>query len=62
MTMDPEETLPPEAPPTIPAPPPEGYYKLPHPILFEPGEPASAEEIERSVRSWDGFASPDLDD
>jgi hypothetical protein len=47
--VDPDQTLPPDGPPTIPAPPPSGAYEFDWAVLAAPP-------------SWDGFASEELDD
>lgn len=53
--MDPDETLPPEAPPTIPAPPPS------HPMPMFRSLPAFT-QTRLCVSDFDGFASEELDE
>lgn len=53
--VDPDETLPPEAPPTIPAPPPS------HPMPMFRSLPAFT-QTRLCVSDFDGFASEELDD
>jgi hypothetical protein len=56
--MDPEQTLPPEAPPTIPAPP----LPLQAEQLGYLPDPTSDPLMRAYALNWDGFASEELDE